>query len=325
MRPVAPLLLLFVLATGCAEPEPTVAPEPAEASEGDLAAWEKRIREQWSGFERVEQGQPWFEVFAVAPGVRAIYEGGHWENVVSYLVEGDERALLFDTGLGIGDMKRVVGELTALSVVVVNSHAHYDHIGGNHAFDGVLAAKTPFSEGARGGIPNRRARRFVPPESLFRDPPADFDRASYRIRAFSHAGFLTAGETLDLGGRVLEVLATPGHSPDSICLIDRKNRILLAGDTWYAGPVFAQLDHSDVDAYAATAQRLAALAKDVDLVLPGHSPPTRDTEVLVRFDAAWRSILDRSARFVERQGLLAPGTVRHYLFDGFWIIMRPRH
>ncbi|SVB62301.1 uncharacterized protein METZ01_LOCUS215155, partial [marine metagenome] len=60
----------------------------------------------------VSQGQDWFDVYRVAAGVCAIYEPGHFEEVISYLVSGRERATLIDTGMGIGDMKRLVSELT---------------------------------------------------------------------------------------------------------------------------------------------------------------------------------------------------------------------
>ena len=83
----------------------------------------------WKSFRRIDQSQDWFEVYAVAPGVFAIYEPGQFEEVISYLIVGSDKALLFDTGLGIGDMKQLVTELTPLEPVVLNSHTHYDHVG----------------------------------------------------------------------------------------------------------------------------------------------------------------------------------------------------
>ena len=70
--------------------------------------WDSLPRPEWSAFERIDQDQGWFEVYRIADGIFAIYEPGQFEEVISFLVTGEDRALLFDTGLGIGDMKRVV-------------------------------------------------------------------------------------------------------------------------------------------------------------------------------------------------------------------------
>ena len=96
--------------------------------------WDNLPRPEWSTFEHIDQDQDWFDVYRIADGIFAIYESGQFEEVISFLVTGDDRALLFDTGLGIGDMTRVVEQLTDLEIVVLNSHTHYDHIGGNYQF-----------------------------------------------------------------------------------------------------------------------------------------------------------------------------------------------
>jgi glyoxylase-like metal-dependent hydrolase (beta-lactamase superfamily II) len=49
--------------------------------------------------------------------------------VISFSIVGNDFALMFDTGLGIGNMRNVVDQLTDLDIVVLNSHTHYDHIG----------------------------------------------------------------------------------------------------------------------------------------------------------------------------------------------------
>src|SRR6478672_11535818 len=81
--------------------------------------------------------QNWFAVWEPEPGLFAIQEPFHSEQVYSYLVTGSERALLVDTGTGIGDIRAVVYELTDRPVTLLNSHAHWDHLGGNWRFDGI--------------------------------------------------------------------------------------------------------------------------------------------------------------------------------------------
>lgn len=64
-------------------------------------------------------------------GVFAVYEPHQSEEVISFVILGEKRAAVFDTGLGIGDIKKVVQSLTSLSVLVLNPHTHDDHVGDN--------------------------------------------------------------------------------------------------------------------------------------------------------------------------------------------------
>lgn len=55
----------------------------------------------------------WFEVYRIQPDLYAIYEPGHFQEVISYLITGREKALLVDTGLGMGNIRQVVEQLTS--------------------------------------------------------------------------------------------------------------------------------------------------------------------------------------------------------------------
>jgi glyoxylase-like metal-dependent hydrolase (beta-lactamase superfamily II) len=63
--------------------------------------------------------------------------------VISYLVVGRDRALLFDTGMGMSDIHAIVSALTDRPVVVLNSHTHVDHVGGNLAFARIQRGDAP--------------------------------------------------------------------------------------------------------------------------------------------------------------------------------------
>lgn len=284
-----------------------------------IEEWDRMERSRWRKFELVPQSQKWFEVYRVVPGIYAVYEPGHWEHVISYLVEGDDWALLFDTGLGIGRISDVCRELTTLPVTVVNSHSHYDHVGGNHEFSRIWARDTSFTNSSARGIPAEWASRFVPEESFQRDAPDGFDRASYKIHPYEVTRYLSDGEVIDLGTRKLEVLFTPGHAPDSICLLDREGRLLLTGDTFYLGPIFAQLRGSDLEDYHESARRIGVLEDDVDWLLPAHSPPMAEPKWLSRFASAFDSIADGSKPFTEERDPVGSGTVRIYSFGQFWV------
>ena len=109
-------------------------------------------RPEYKSLERVPVSDRWFEVYRPAPGVFAIYEPHQAEETIGYLIVGQKRALLFDTGMGISDVKKVTTELTKLPILVLNSHTHDDHVGGNWEFDTVYGMDTDFTRNEREGL-----------------------------------------------------------------------------------------------------------------------------------------------------------------------------
>src|SRR5271165_6939311 len=123
------------------------------------AEWCKNLpRPAYSKLERVPTADAWFEVYKIRPGVFAIYEPHQLEEVISYLVLGGDKALLFDTGMGISNIQAVVAGLTRLPVSVVNSHTHNDHVGDNWRFSDVYGMDTDFTRAnARGSKEDAQA------------------------------------------------------------------------------------------------------------------------------------------------------------------------
>src|SRR5262249_31074497 len=112
----------------------------------DKPEWCKALpRPEYDALQRVLPDESWFEVYKVAPGTFAIYEPRQFEETISYLIVGTKQALLFDTGMGIGNIKAVVARLTSRPVVVLNSHTHNDHVGGNWQFQYVFGMDTSFT------------------------------------------------------------------------------------------------------------------------------------------------------------------------------------
>lgn len=312
--------LLPALFLGCRPETGQEIPTPSNdqvqgRGEGKDNWYEALPRPAWSEFETVEQSQPWFEVYEVAPQVFAIYEPGQFEEVISYLILGSERALLFDTGLGIGDMRRLVSELTSLEVSVLNSHTHYDHVGGNHQFPEIYGTDHEFTRANTTGRPHQAVAEFVSDGWIWKPLPDGFSAAEYAIQPFAISTVVGDGEAIDLGDRTLEVVLTPGHAPDALCLLDRENRLLFVGDTFYPASLYAHLGGSDFDAYEASAARLAGLQSEVDFILPAHNEPLLGSEYLTAFSEAFQAMRDESAPFVLTDGS------REYSFDGFSIMV----
>lgn len=161
--------------------------------------------------------------------------------VRSFLFVGSERALLVDSTTGTGDLAAAVAELTSLPVTLVNTHADEDHIGCNHQF----------------------SRAYM--------HPAEFAYYAEMRQPESAPAFpLQEGDVIDLGGRRFEVILIPGHTYGSIALLDRENRVLLAGDTVSSTPVFIFGRMRNLDAFLVSLERLKQLGNAFDTIYPSH-------------------------------------------------------
>jgi glyoxylase-like metal-dependent hydrolase (beta-lactamase superfamily II) len=292
-------------------------------------------------WEATHPRKSWFDVRPLADGVFLIAEPGH---VNSFLIVGEERAVLLDTGLGVADIRSVAEGLAGKPLSVVNSHHHFDHTGGNRLFDEVaihragaeLLAK-PAPDGLAEGYMRYTQRlieawrdykqlddtyfHLVTADTLIRPLPDGFDPADYKIVPTTATTLLDDGDEIELGGRVLRVMHTPGHSPDSICLFDERNGLLFGGDTINTGPIYAQLEDSDVEAFARSTRRLAALADSVARVFVCHfmrvdNPPGLLREIADGFER----LLDGSAPFRDNADAL-DYPVREACFDHFSIFI----
>jgi len=260
------------------------------AAKTEAEEWCKALpRPEYKSIERVTVSDPWFEVYKPAKGVFAIYEPRQAEETIGYLIVGEKRALLFDTGMGISDVKKVTAELSKLPIVVLNSHTHDDHVGGNWEFDTVYGMDTDFTRrNAKGSREDAQAE--ITPDQICGDFPNGFDAKAYATKPWHVSRFLHDGQTIDLGGRTIEVLLTPGHTPDAICILDRANGLLFTGDTYYPAPIWLFRPETDLDAYEASVKRIAALAPQLKLVLGAHNIPVAQPSVLPRLVVAIHSV-----------------------------------
>ncbi|HEV2527254.1 MAG TPA: MBL fold metallo-hydrolase [Thermomicrobiales bacterium] len=227
--------------------------------------------------------QDWFSVTRLEPGVTMIGEPLHSEDPKSFLVEGTDRAVLLDTGIGVGDIGALVRDLTDRPVTVVTTHAHWDHVGGNRHFRDVLAPIGAHAALEAGWSDERMARALA--ESECSGPlPAGTERERAGIPPQAPTGSVTEGDVLDLGGRSLEVLAAPGHCPELIVLVDRANGILFGTDAVYAAGLYAQSDESDLPTYLATLRRLVALVPELRVVYSSHGTVPFEPGLIVEME-----------------------------------------
>lgn len=268
-----------------------------------------------AAFERVPNLSAWFDVHRVAEGVFAITEPRQWQQVISYLIVGSESALLFDTGLGMIPIRPVVERLTALPISVLNSHTHYDHVGGNFEFDRILALDTPYTRANQGGFGHDELVSEVADESFCGAAGEMVDRAAFRTNPWRASRIVEDGDTVDLGGRVLTILHVPGHTPDAVALLDAEQGLLFTGDSYYEGPIWLYVPETDLDAYSTSMMRLSSLGETVKQLLPAHVTVSADPGRIAQAIDALRRVRAGEVAFEAR------GENRvMFRFEGFSIL-----
>jgi glyoxylase-like metal-dependent hydrolase (beta-lactamase superfamily II) len=122
------------------------------------------------------------------------------------------------------------------------------------------------------------------------------DTSAYRIRPFRITRRLKDGDVLDLGGRALKILATPGHTPDAICLLDSAAGHLWTGDSFYLGPIWLFMQGTDLGAYGRSIERMAALTPNLKRVFPAHNLPLAEPASLRDAAGLFNGILQGTAK-----------------------------
>lgn len=174
-----------------------------------------------------------------------------------FLVTGGERALLVDTGAGDTDIMASLRGVSDLPVTIVITHGHMDHLGGAGLFDNLYAH----------------------PEDMLsikkENPELTCD-------------FFTVkeGYKFDLGGRILEVIELPGHTPGSIALLDRSGRMIFTGDTISDRPVFFVEGDSDIDKYINSLDKLLSMRDEIDMIFCCHGTSVQDITAVEKLKRA---------------------------------------
>ena len=220
----------------------------------------------------------------------AIAEPYQWQEVISYLIVGDKQAILFDTGNGIADIKAVVDKLTTKDIIVINSHGHEDHVGGNYQFTRVMAIANDFTRQKSLGTPtNEYLQGEVSAEALCK--PLAKPIENHHIKAFTISDTVANHHKLDIGGRVLELIQMPGHTPDSVVMIDRAAGFMWTGDSYYPGQIWLYEPETDYLAYRQSIGQMAAIAQPFTQLFPAHNVPKAPAQVLTKVRDAYEGIL----------------------------------
>ena len=276
------LLVTLILAAGCDSSD--------ELLSVDSYRCDSIPRPENSKLSLTPFSDDWYQVYETADGVYSIVEPYQLQETISHLIVGKDRALLFDTGIGLVSIKAVVERITLLPVIVLNSHTHYDHVGGNWEFSTVLAIDSPYTRANMKGFDNGRIAGDFLPEAFCKGAPEGSDTVSFYTRPWQQTRYVEDGEILDLGGRKLVVLHVPGHTPDAVALLDTENRLLFTGDTWYDASLWLFVRETNLKEYEASISRLAKLEGKVDFLLGAHNSARVDAGRLQAVVGAFRKL-----------------------------------
>lgn len=228
----------------------------------------------------------WFTIEKLDTTTYIISEYRHWEETHCYLLNGNRRSLLIDTGLGIANIYEEVVKLTDKPISAVATHIHWDHIGGHKYFPDFYAhgAELDWLNG-RFPLSLETIKEMVLDRC---DPPDGFHVERYEFFQGMPTRVLSDGDVIDLGGRCIKALHTPGHSPGHLCFWEADTGYLFTGDLVYKDVLFAYYPSTDPEAYLASLEKVAALP--VQKVLPAHHSLDIQPEILGCMRDAFRQL-----------------------------------
>ena len=228
----------------------------------------------------------WFTINQVDDSTYIISEYRHWEETHCYLLIGSERALLIDTGLGVCNIYEQVRKLTDKPVAAVATHIHWDHIGGHKYFPEFYAheAELDWLNG-KFPLPLQVVKNMVADRC---ELPEDFCINGYAIFQGKPGRLLVDGDTIDLGGRTIQVLHTPGHSPGHLCFWEDEKGYLYSGDLVYEGTLFANYPSTDPQSYMTSLEKIAVLP--IKQLFPGHHSLNICPELVTQMRDAFRGL-----------------------------------
>ena len=226
-----------------------------------------------------------FGVSQLTDRIWAIEEVGF---VRSYLIVGDERALLIDSCSVTGTaLAQAVKVLTDLPVTLVITHSDYDHTGGQEGFGTPLMHPSEFSLYYAAG---NTVREVLP---------------------------IWEGDVIELGNASIEVILTPGHTPGSIALLFQQGRRLFTGDTIPTRQAWMFGEGRDLRAYLASLIKLENMSERFDVICPSHREAEIGVEWITRVRIATEKYLAGELEG-EDSGMNIPA--KAYVYDGITLL-----
>lgn len=207
---------------------------------------------------------------------KGIYEIDEFCCVSSFLIVGEEKALLIDCGVGICDLKSVVERITDKPYEIVASHNHMDHIGGADAFDEIWMHANDINDEEIAVANNLQDRR---------DYAAMIQKREGKYFPFHLEDIqewkqmpkfkpMEDGHCFELGGRTVTAYLCEGHTRGEVVFIDDLTHTLLCGDAcncnWYLKADLCETPHESLVKARDALKRIASMSDQYDFVINSH-------------------------------------------------------
>jgi len=226
--------------------------------------------------------QEFFHHEEIAQDVIRIIGAG---NEFMYLVLGETKAALIDSGIGVGNIKEYVEQLTNLPIIVILTHAHSDHSSGSFYFDKDIYLASEDSSLLNQALKYSKQEEFVKIVKNFvtYSNPEIINRMNENDIVMPHPrefDVLSDGDIFDLGGIHLEIVKCSGHTQGSVMVLIKEYRIMIFGDACNPN-VWMQLPEStSIPEYKQSLLRVKSREDEYDRVLFSHAPKEADKKIL---------------------------------------------
>lgn len=211
----------------------------------------------------------WYQVKKISETVWCISDHGF---DLMYLVKGKERAMLIDTGFGVGNLPDLCSKFASVEILSVLTHAHPDHCMGAGQFSNTYVAKEDVQLLQYLSDSNNRkamADNFLDGNTEFTCDPATINNwANCKVNQITE---IEDGHVFDLGERKIRVILTPGHTKGSLCLLDESEGRLFSGDTVLSCNHLLNLPEStDLQTFYQSLLYLQTFESGFNVIHPGH-------------------------------------------------------
>lgn len=226
-----------------------------------------------------------------------------------YLVEGEEKAALIDTGSGLGLLRACVEKLTDKPIIVLLTHGHVDHAMGAGEFEEV------YMNHADDYIYVQHATEEFRQDGLFLCPQKVDEGEFIPAKDLSEIRQMAGGDSFDLGGIHIDIYDLSGHTKGSVVMLIREERVLLLGDACNYLTFLHEPYSTTVKEYKANLEILKPQVEGkYDAVYLSHGPGDGSIQLIDGVIQVCQDIMDGNTddvpfAFKESRGFLAKAEI----------------
>ncbi len=207
----------------------------------------------------------WFDVNYIGAKTYSIIEPQSSQYNVSYLLVGDSKTIMFDTGSGENEavnglkIKPIINQLTQIPTTLIMSHFHFDHNQNISEFTTVGFPDLPF------------LRQAVSANDTYNFTAEDLFLGNYPSQVQVNEWY-PVNTDIDLGNRIIQLVNIPGHTDESLAIIDKTNKLAFLGDYLYNGTLFL-FDNNDLTIYKESVEYLISILDNAYKLFGAHGTP----------------------------------------------------